>query len=68
MSRIPDESLPVFDRLDPAAAGGDEALYSVNADGRGFCQIAQRMNYQPLSTARYRRLIGAPACGTDHTE
>ena len=37
----PDGSVVLFERrkLDPAAAGGDEALYAVNADGRGFRQI-----------------------------
>ena len=37
----PDGSTLLFERrkLDPAAAGGDEALYAVNADGRGFRQI-----------------------------
>jgi TolB protein len=37
----PDGSALLFERrkLDPAAAGGDEALYAVNADGAGFRQI-----------------------------
>jgi Tol biopolymer transport system component len=37
----PDGSTLLFERrkLDPAAAGGDEALYAVSADGRGFRQI-----------------------------
>ena len=37
----PDGSTLLFERrkLDPAAAGGDEALYAVNADGGGFRQI-----------------------------
>jgi Tol biopolymer transport system component len=37
----PDGSTLLFERrkLDFAAAGGDEALYAVNADGRGFRQI-----------------------------
>jgi len=37
----PDGSALLFERrkLDPAAAGGDEALYAVNADGRGLRQI-----------------------------
>jgi Tol biopolymer transport system component len=36
-----DGSTLLFERrkLDPAAAGGDEALYAVNADGGGFRQI-----------------------------
>ena len=37
----PDGSALLFERrkLDPAAAGGDEALYAVNADGGDFRQI-----------------------------
>jgi len=37
----PNGSTLLFERrkLDPAAAGGDEALYAVNADGGGFRQI-----------------------------
>ena len=37
----PDGSALLFERrkLDPAAAGGDEALYAVNADGAGFRQV-----------------------------
>jgi Tol biopolymer transport system component len=37
----PDGSTLLFERrkLDPGAAGGDEALYAVNADGGGFRQI-----------------------------
>ena len=37
----PDGSALLFERrkLDPAPAGGDEALYAVNADGRGLRQI-----------------------------
>jgi len=37
----PDGSTLLFERrkLDPAATGGDEALYAVNADGRGLRQI-----------------------------
>jgi Tol biopolymer transport system component len=39
----PDGSVLLFERrkLDPAAAGGDEALYAVNADGTGFRQITR---------------------------
>jgi TolB protein len=36
----PDGSALLFERRkDPAVAGGDEALYAVNADGRGFRQV-----------------------------
>jgi len=37
----PDSSTLLFERrkLEPGAAGGDETLYAVNADGGGFRQI-----------------------------